>query len=208
MSHRIMSHRIMSHRIMSHRIMKNTRTSCIKLLMNLCSMILSVLIPCSTARADTIKHQITGLFSMDREKDLRATFAQIPEIRLVSIDFKNAEVTLEYSTGKVFANAKPGEIIQRLDGMVKAASNHTFGVKPLRTVPREKLRLIEIPVAGLDCKACCLAAYEAVYRLEGVEIVTASFREGRVTALIDPEKTDRSKLEAALKQRGVVAKSP
>lgn len=154
------------------------------------------------------KHQVTGLFSTDREQDLRETFKQIPEIHVVSIDFKNAEVTLEYSTKKVFANAKPDEIIQRLDGMVKSASNHTFGVKPLRTVPRDKLRLIEIPVAGLDCKACCLAAYEAVYRLEGVETATASFRDGRVTALIDPKKTDRSKLEAALKQREVAAKSP
>jgi hypothetical protein len=154
------------------------------------------------------RHQITGLFSTDREQDLREAFKLIPEIRLVSIDFKNAEATLEYAPGKVFPNAKPGEIVQRFDGMVKAASNHTFGVKPLRAVPREKLRLIEIPVAGLDCKACCLAAYEAVYRLEGVETATASFRDGRVTALIDPEKTDRSKLEAALKQRGVVITAP
>src|SRR6185437_12602160 len=140
-----------------------------------------------------IKHQITGLFSTDREQDLREAFKKIPEIKLVS---------------KVFPNAEPGQVIQRLDGMLKSASNHTFGVKPLRTVPREKLKRIEIPVAGLDCKACCLAAYEAIYRLEGVETATASFRAGRVTALIDPEKTNRAKLEAALKQRGVGVKSP
>ena len=68
--------------------------------------------------------------------------------------------------------------------------------------------MIEISVAGLDCKACCLAAYEAIYRLEGVEMATASFHEGRVTALTDPEKTDRARLEAALKQRGVTLKMP
>ncbi|HWG41879.1 MAG TPA: heavy metal-associated domain-containing protein [Gemmataceae bacterium] len=155
-----------------------------------------------------IKHQITGLFSTDREQDLREAFKKIPEIKLVSIDFPNAEAICEYVPGKVFPNAEPGQVIQRLDGMLKSASNHTFGVKPLRTVPREKLKRIEIPVAGLDCKACCLAAYEAIYRLEGVETATASFRAGRVTALIDPEKTNRAKLEAALKQRGVGVKSP
>ena len=48
-----------------------------------------------------------------------------------------------------------------------------------------------------------LAAYEAVYKLDGVERATASFREGRVTALIDPSKTDRKALEDALKKRGV-----
>ena len=41
-------------------------------------------------------------------------------------------------------------------------THHTFGVKPRRTVPRDKLQQVVIPVAGLDCKACCLAAYEAV----------------------------------------------
>jgi copper chaperone CopZ len=171
-------------------------------------MILCAMILCAHARADTVKHQITGLFSTDREPDLCEAFEKIPAIKLVSIDFPNAEATLEYVPGKVFPNMKPEQVIQRLDGLLKSASNHTFGVKPLRSVPRQKLKRIEIAVAGLDCKACCLAAYEAVYRLEGVETATASFRQGRVTALIDPGKTNRVKLEAALKQRGVEIKSP
>ena len=40
----------------------------------------------------------------------------------------------------------------------------------------------------------------------GVEMATASFKEGRVTALINPEKIDRVELETALKQRGVQLK--
>lgn len=69
--------------------------------------------------------------------------------------------------------------------------------------PREKLQFVEIRVVGLDCLACGLGAYEAVQNVEGVETATASFKTGLVTAWIDPEKTDRSKLEEALKQRGV-----
>ncbi|HTU18406.1 MAG TPA: heavy metal-associated domain-containing protein [Gemmataceae bacterium] len=154
-----------------------------------------------------VKHQITGLFSTDREADLREAFENIPDIKLVAIDFANAEATLEYVPTKVFGNVKPDEKIRKLDNLLKSASHHTFGVKPLYTMPREKLRRIAIPVAGLDCKACCLAAYEAIYRLDGVETATASFREGRVTALIDPAKTNRATLEAALKKRGVDVKS-
>ena len=56
---------------------------------------------------------------------------------------------------------------------------------------------------GLDCKACSFAVYEMVYRLKGVEQATASFKEGKLTALIDPEKIDRSEIEMTLKQRGV-----
>jgi copper chaperone CopZ len=161
-----------------------------------------------TDAAKRIKHQITGLFAPEREQDLREVFATIPQVKLISIDFKNAEATLEYDPAKAFPNAKPEEVLQRLDNLVKSASYHTFGVKPLRTTPLEKLKLIEIPVAGLDCKACCLATYEAVARLDGVERATASFREGRVTALIDPQKTDREKLEAALKRLGVAFNAP
>ena len=174
------------------------RFRCSQFLMILCSMIL-----CSSASADTVKHQITGLFMPERERDLREAMEKVPQIKLVSIDFKNAEATFEYDPAKVFPGAKPEQVVQRFDNLLKSASNSTFGIKPLRSLPLEKLRLIEIPVAGLDCKACCLAAYESVYKLEGVERATASFKEGRVTALIDPEKTDRAKLEAALKQRGV-----
>ncbi|MBY0522130.1 MAG: heavy-metal-associated domain-containing protein [Gemmataceae bacterium] len=154
-----------------------------------------------------VKHQITGLFSKARETDLRDAFAEVDGIKLVEIDFANAEATLEYVPAKVFPNAKPEQVIQRLDAMLKSASRHTFGIKPLRSTPKEKLKFIEIAVGGCDCKACALAAYEAVYKLDGVETATVDFREGRLTALIDPEKADPSKLEAALKQKGVTIKA-
>lgn len=182
--------------------------------MNVNSLLLASITACAlvlspgTAKAQAVKYQITGLFSAERVPDLHAVFEKIPQVKLVGVDFKNAEASFEFDVKKAFPNARPPELVQRLDGLVKAASNHTFGVKPLRTVPRDRLQWIEIPVAGLDCKACCLAAYEAIYQLDGVEQATASFRDRRVTALIDPARTDRGKVEAALKQRGVTLKSP
>ncbi|OAI53078.1 hypothetical protein AYO44_16300 [Planctomycetaceae bacterium SCGC AG-212-F19] len=155
-----------------------------------------------------VKHQITGLFMKEREQDLREAVEKIPLVKLVSIDFPNAEATFDYDPAQAFPGAKPGQFVERFDNLLKTASNHTFGVKPLRSVSLEKLKLIEIPVAGLDCKACCLAAYDAVYKLPGVERATASFREGSVTALIDPDHIDRARLEEALKKRGVQLKGP
>lgn len=174
-----------------------------RILVSASLMILFLMILCSPLRADTAKHQVTGLCMKERETDLREAFAKVPDVKLVRIDFANAEIVLDYDPAKVLAGAKPAQLIERLDNLLKGASNHTFGIKPLRSVPREKLTLIKIPVGGLDCKACSLAAYEAVYRLDGVELATASFRAGRVTALIDPAKIDRARLEAALKQRGI-----
>lgn len=168
----------------------------------------SLMILCAQVGAGTFKHQVTGLFMKEREQDLREAVEKIPKVKLLSIDFKTAEVTFEYDPATTFPGVMPDEVVKRLDNLLKSASGHTLGVKPLPTLPLEQLQLIEIPVAGLDCKACCLAAYEAVSKLEGVERATASFREGRVTALIDPQKTDRSKLEAALKRLGVELPSP
>jgi copper chaperone CopZ len=160
------------------------------------------------AHAEPVKHQVTGLFMKEREQDLREAVEKIPQVKLLRIDFANAEATFEYDPAIAFPGAKPDQIVQRFDQLLRAASGHTFGIKPLRKTPLDQLRLIEIPVAGLDCKACSMAAYDAIYKLEGVERATASFREGRVTALIDPTKTDRGKLEAALKKKGVQLTSP
>lgn len=153
-----------------------------------------------------MRHRITGLFSPEREKDLREVVKQLPEVKLISIDFKHAEATFEYDADKLLNRPKPEEIPQRFNDLLRPASNHTFGIEPLSTTPKDKLTLVEIPVVGLDCKACCLTAYESIYKIEGVEQATASFKEGLVTALINPEMTNRSVLETALKSRGVTLK--
>jgi copper chaperone CopZ len=171
-------------------------------------LVVLFVLPCAPAQAEPIRHQVTGLFMKDREADLREVVARIPQVKLVKIDFDNAEAIFDYDPAQLFPDARPEQIVPRFDSLLRSASSHTFGIKPLRSVPLDKLLLIEIPVAGLDCKACSLAAYECIYRLEGVERATASFRDGRVTALIDPEKTDRAMLEAALVKRGVQVKSP
>ena len=160
----------------------------------------------SSAEPTKLTVRVTGLFSKDRVNDLREVFTEWPEVKLGEINFDRGEAELSFDTEKLFPKHKPAEVIARLDDRVRNLSNHTFGVKAVSTVPREKLKRIEIPVAGLDCKACCLAAYEIVAKIDGVEQATASFKEGRITALIDPEKTEKARLEAALKQRGVTLK--
>ncbi len=152
----------------------------------------------------SIKHRVTGLFSPDREDDLREILKdKLPDVKLVSIDFPTSEAAFTYDAAKLFPGAKPEQIQERFDNLLRSVSSSTFGIAPLCTTPRDKLTRIEIPVIGLDCKACCLAAYEAIYKIDGVEQATVSFKEGKVTALIDPEKTNRKALEEALKNRRV-----
>ncbi|HEX4610183.1 MAG TPA: heavy metal-associated domain-containing protein [Urbifossiella sp.] len=146
---------------------------------------------------------VIGLFSPDREKDLRTAFDELPDFKLVKVDFADAEVTVEFTPAKLFPGQKAERVTELVSDKLRGASGHTFSLKPRRTVSRDKLQEVVIPAAGLDCKACCLAAYEAIAPIDGVEQATASFKDGRVTALIDPARTDRGKIEDALKKRGV-----
>lgn len=151
---------------------------------------------------------VLGLFSKDREADLRAAFEQMPEFKLSKVDFDYAEITVAFAPAKLYPGQKAERVTELVNDRLRQASNHTFGVKAKSTVARDKLQRVEIPAGGLDCKACCLAAYEIVAGVDGVEQATASFKEGKVTALIDPARTDRAKVEDALRKRGVPAGPP
>ncbi len=156
----------------------------------------------------TFKYRVTGLFSPERENDLREAVKKMTDVAIVSIDFDLAEVTFSYDPTTFFEKGtKEKDWLERFDGRLRQASSHTFGAKPLCTTPKEKLMRIQIPVVGPDCKGCCLAAYEYVSRVDGVEQATASFKDGLVTALIDPEKTNRAALEDVLKKRQVRVKT-
>jgi hypothetical protein len=160
------------------------------------------------AKPERLTYRVTGLFSPDREKDLKEAFKELADLTLVSVNFDDAEITVEFVPTKAFPGAKPEQLVEQFDQKLRSVTRSTFGVKPKRTVPRDKLEQVVIATAGLDCKACCLAAYESISGIDGVMQATASFKEGRVTALIDPTKTDRSKLEDSLRKRGVQVGKP
>lgn len=159
-------------------------------------------------KAEKATYRVTGLFAPEREKALRGAFEELPAVTLVAVDFDDAEITVEFVPARAFPGAKPAQVVGQLDQQLRAATRSTFGVKPRRTVARDKLRPVTIAVAGLDCQACCLAAYEAVAAIDGVVQATASFKDGRVTALIDLTQTDKAKLEDALRKKGVTVGKP
>jgi copper chaperone CopZ len=171
-------------------------------------VVLGILALIPVAEVQPVKHRVTGLFSREREADLREAVKLLPEVAVVAIDFDSAEVTFSYDPAKLFPKMKEKDYLERFDNLLKTASTHTFGVRPLCTAPKDKLTRVEIGVLGLDCKACSLAAYESIFKIDGVEQATASFKEGLVTALIDPEKTNRAALVEALKKRQVTLKTP
>jgi copper chaperone CopZ len=160
------------------------------------------------ANPQVFKHRITGLFSPERAAVLREAMPEIPNVELVSIDFEHAEGTFRYDPAIAFKGTKPEEIDKSLNNKVGQATHHTIGIQPLIATSFDQLTRVEIPIAGLDCQACCLAAYESIYKVDGVAQATASFKDGKLTALIDPAKTNRDDLIAALKKRQVKVPMP
>ncbi len=170
-------------------------------------MILPLLVLLAAA-PENLTHRVTGLFSREREADLREAVKRLPEVELLAVDFDRGEATFSFDPAKLFKGVKEKDRADRFDQLLKQASSHTFGIRPPCAVPWENLKLVEIPVAGLDCKGCELAAYESISKIDGVEQATASFKAGRVTARIDPTKPSRDALIEALKKRNVTIKAP
>lgn len=160
------------------------------------------------AEPQTFKLRVTGLFCPVREEHLRELIAEMPDIELVSVDYDRAEAQLRFDPKTLFPGAKPEQLVERLDMKIRQACRGTFGVRPLCEIPKSELTRVEIGIVGLDCLGCSLGAYDAVYRIEGVEQATASFHDGLVIAWIDTRKTSQTALEEALEKRRVtLAKS-
>jgi copper chaperone CopZ len=170
-------------------------------------LLLTAVLACAAddkpANPQLVKHRITGLFSHEREVALREALNEIPGVELVSLDFDHAVGTFRYDPAVAFKNTKPEEIEKSFNSKLGTLTRNTLGIQPLIATPPDQLTRVEIPIAGLDCQACCLAAYESIYKVEGVAQATASFKEGKLTALIDPAKTNRDALIAELTKRRV-----
>jgi hypothetical protein len=149
------------------------------------------------------RYRVLGLFQPDRVEDLREAMKQLPEITLVSVDYATTEAEFRFDAAQLFPGVKQSQVLEQFNNRMRTVTSGTFSVRPRLETPRDKLERIEIPIVGLDCKGCSFGAYDSICRLEGVEQATASFKDGKVSALIDPAKTNRAALEAALKQRRV-----
>jgi len=174
------------------------------------SLTLLLCLLCLSLHAEESRHRVFGLSDPGRELDLREQLKSVPELELAALDLETAEATFRYDVAKLLLTADAKNpptaeaIAKRLDELVQQASKNpvsghvTFSLKPLSSVPEDKLRKVEIQAPLLDCKGCRYTAYLACAKLEGVENVIVS-ETSLVTAWIDATKTNREALIAAMK---------
>lgn len=156
-----------------------------------------------TPQEVTVRYRIVGMFSPEREADLREAAKKMAEVALAEVDYAHGEGSFTYDSSKILKGAKPEQVQAHVENLLKNASNHTFALRALSTIPREKQSRLEIAVGVLDCKACGYGLYLAVMNAPGVEQAQVDVKKGLIAVWIDPEKTDRSKLVDMLKKREV-----
>lgn len=158
----------------------------------------------SLAADASVQFRVSGLFQPDRVADLRRQAAEMTDAKLESVDYDTAVVSFRYDADtKPFKAASPEQVLKQLNESLRKVSKGAFVLRPLSPFPIVKWEEVRIGISGLDCKGCAFYAHNAVCDLDGVERVTASFKDSLLIAWIDPSKTNRDTLQSALKKREV-----
>ena len=154
--------------------------------------------------------RIIGISDPGRVEDFRTALKSVPELQLVSVDGEKASAVLRYEISAIITKPKPKpadlapeKILEQLNNLVGKASVHTFSVTAPTGVAEDKLVKVEFKVGILDCKGCRYGAYIVIAKLDGVERATVNSTNRTLTAWIDPAKTNKDALEAALKKARV-----
>ena len=152
--------------------------------------------------------RVTSLFQPDRVADFHALLkGHHPGIIAETVDFNTSTVTLriDAATNPSLEKARtPEQVRTLLNGMIRASSKGVFELLPVSDTPAEELIEAEIPVIGLDCKGCAFGAYRVVSKIDGVQHVTVSFKDGLIRTRFDRRKTSLEPIEAALGQARIM----
>ena len=160
-----------------------------------------------------ISVRVVGLFDAAREGEFKAVLAQVPGVRVVSVDMQLATAAVTYDPkAKEFAGVKVEAAAQRIANLVgqvegdnSGVNGRTFAVKPIdpATPPKDKLAKVQANLVEIDCRACALGVHEIVMKLDGVVQAHVDMKAGTVVALADPAKLDAELLRKTLKAREI-----
>jgi copper chaperone CopZ len=166
---------------------------------------LLLLLPLDAAAAErSVQYSVRGLFQPDRKAVLINAAKALENCSLVGVDYETARATFTYDDeAQSFKKAGPEQILRQIDNQIRTLTDSTFTLLPPSNLPEAGLKRIDFTIEGLDCLGCSYGAYRAIVALEGVERATASFRDAKLTAFIDPAKTSRETLAEALKKREI-----
>jgi hypothetical protein len=162
------------------------------------------------AEPQTTTVRIIGISEPARVEDFQKAVKAVPELELVSVDEEKASAVLRFELTTVITKPKPRpedttpqKVLEQLDNMIGKASIRTFSLTTPTGTSEAALAKVDFNVGVLDCKGCRYGAYIAIAKLDGVERASVKAGTRILTAWIDPSKTTKETLEAALKKARV-----
>jgi hypothetical protein len=162
------------------------------------------------AEEQTSTYHLGGLFEPSRVDEFRKLLTdEAPELKVENLDFAKAEVTLRYELASLFSDGKvpkgftAEKLREKIDQTIRGKSKGTFQVTwPSSVTPDQQTR-VDIKIGMLDCRGCRFGVYQIVAKIDGVDRATVTSDTHVLTVWIDPAKTNREALEAALKKSQV-----
>jgi hypothetical protein len=162
------------------------------------------------AEPQTTTVRIIGISEPARLEDFRKAVNTVPGLELVSVDTEKASAVLRFELPAVITKPKPRpedvtpqKVLEQLDNLIGKASIRTFSLTAPTGTSEAALTKVDFHVGVLDCKGCRYGAYIAIAKLDGVERASVESSTRMLTAWIDPSKTTKETLEAALKKARV-----
>lgn len=159
------------------------------------------------AQEQTATVRIIGISDPARVEDFRTAIRAVPELGLVSLDGDKASAVLKYEVSAIITKPKakeedltPPKVLAQIDNLIGKASVRTFSLTAPTGVAEDTLAKVEFKIGTLDCKGCRYGAYIAIAKLDGVERATVDPATRILTAWLDPAKTNKEAIEAALKK--------
>src|SRR5687767_6285352 len=73
-------------------------------------------------KLEQVTFKLIGLFSKDRENDLRSAFQELPDFKLTKVSFDDGEVTIEFIPAKLFPGQKPERVTELVNDKLRSAS--------------------------------------------------------------------------------------
>ena len=165
--------------------------------------LMALLANCSKEPVVTVR--ILGLSDASRVNDFNEVIKKLPSLKIVSFDSDHATALVRYEPtimdqrlGLRSASSTPSTVIPLIDGLISAASGHTFTVTAPTEIADKNLKKLTFKVNLNDCKGCRYAAYIAVAKLEGLDRATVDSANHSLVAWIDPTKTSKKTVGDAL----------
>jgi len=149
---------------------------------------------------ESVEFEVAGMTCGSCEKHVSEAIYDLEGVIDVTASFKNDNTIVKFDNTKTSIDA--------IEKAIASTGYKVLGHKVLNADGAlSKYSVQEYDVSGMTCTGCEEHVANAVKSLDGVESVSASYKEGKAVVKFDASKTSNEKIEKAIAATGYKAKA-